>query len=96
MFNCRKAANVEALAAKIGCDPVMLRQTLEIYNIAARGERPDPFEKRVGEMAEIDAAPFYALDASVDSRFLPMSVMSVGGLRLTRQTAKSCPSQANP
>ena len=82
MFNCRKAANVEALAAKIGCDPVMLRQTLEIYNIAARGERPDPFEKQVGEMAEIDAAPFYALDASVDSRFLPMSVMSVGGLKV--------------
>jgi 3-oxo-5alpha-steroid 4-dehydrogenase len=81
-FNAKKAPTLDALADKLGCDRETLRRTVENYNRSARGEQPDPFEKRREDMAELSAAPFYALDASVDSKLLPMATMTLGGLKV--------------
>ena len=88
MFNCKSASSLEGLADKIGFDRAILRATVEEYNKAARGEQPDRFEKFASDMAEIATGPFYALDASVDSRFLPLSTMSIGGLRVDEDTGE--------
>ena len=82
MFNCRKGATLDELAAVIGFDPATLKRTVDEYNRAARGEIADPLEKRPDECAEIAQGPFYAIDASVDSRLLPMATMTVGGLKV--------------
>ncbi len=82
LFNCHKASSLEALADKIGFDGDALHRTVDSYNRCARGEQPDPLEKRLDEMAQIAEAPFYAIDASVDSRLLPMATMSIGGLKV--------------
>lgn len=82
MFNCRKAPTLDALADKIGFDRDTLRRTVDSYNTYARGEQPDPLEKRPDEMARIGEGPYYAIDASIDSRLLPMATMTVGGLKV--------------
>ena len=82
LFNCHKAPTLDALAEKIGFDRDTLRRTVDNYNSYARGEQADPLEKRIDEMAQIAEAPFYAIDASVDSRLLPMATMSIGGLKV--------------
>lgn len=82
LFNCKKAPTLEALADKLGFDRAALLKTVDAYNRAARGEQADPFEKRTEELAEIAVGPFYAIDASVDSRLLPMATMSIGGLKV--------------
>ncbi|MDB5975925.1 MAG: hypothetical protein JWR07_2685 [Nevskia sp.] len=82
LFNCRKAPTLDALADKIGFDRDALRSSVESYNSYARGEQPDPLEKRPDEMAQIGEGPYYAIDASIDSRLLPMATMTVGGLKV--------------
>jgi len=86
LFNCRSAPSLDALAAKIGADPEALRRSAEDYNRAARGEVEDVFEKQRSEMSPIAEPPFFAIDASVDSRFLPLSTMTVGGLRVDQDS----------
>jgi len=82
LFNCHRAPSLEALAAKVGFDPATLKHTVEAYNRGARGESADPYEKRPEEMAQLLQPPYCAIDASVDSKLLPMATMSVGGLRV--------------
>jgi len=82
IFNCVKAKSLGDLAQKIGFDPERLNRTVNSYNLAARGEQPDEYEKRPDEMVELGAAPFYAINASIDSRLLPLAIMSLGGLRV--------------
>ncbi|HEY1077938.1 MAG TPA: FAD-binding protein [Fontimonas sp.] len=82
LFNAVKGRSLDELAARLGFDAATLKATVADYNRAARGEIADPYEKRPGEMAEIGAGPYYAIDASVDSKLLPMVTMTVGGLRV--------------
>ena len=72
----------------MGFDRAALSQTVAEYNRAARREQPDSFEKFPNDMAEINQGPFYALDAGVESRFLPLSTMSVGGLQVDEDTGE--------
>ncbi|MEQ1438910.1 FAD-binding protein [Fontimonas sp. SYSU GA230001] len=88
LFNAVKAPTLDALAAKIGFDAPTLRTTVETYNRAARGEIVDAFEKRADEMASIGDGPYYAIDASIDSRLLPMATMTVGGLRVDESSGQ--------
>lgn len=80
--NYKKAATIEELAKVVGFDAATLRDTIETYNRAARGDEPDPFGKEREDMAPLETGPFYAMDISVDSRFLPLPVISFGGLRV--------------
>lgn len=84
LVNClvtaKKGRTLAALAAKIGADPATLEATVADYNRAARGEVRDPFHKSPDEMRAICAGPYYAIDASVDSKTFPLACMTVGGL----------------
>ncbi len=80
LFGAKKGATPEALAAKMGFSPTIFAESLATYNMAARGEIPDPFHKTPDEMAELTQGPYYAVDASTDSRLFPLSCMTVGGL----------------
>lgn len=54
-----KADSVEELAKMIGCDPVVLQQTIDDYNAALAGEKEDEFGRTLFNMP-ITTAPFYA------------------------------------
>ena len=81
-FNAKQAPTLDALAERVGFDRETLQKTIAHYNQVARGESDDVFEKRSGECAEISESPFYAIDASIDSKWLPLPTMTVGGLRV--------------
>lgn len=83
-FNAVRAPTLDALTKKVGFDPGVLRDSV---NRSARGESENPFEKWTEEMAPIETCPFYAIDASIDSRLPPMATMTVGGLRSRKPAA---------
>jgi 3-oxo-5alpha-steroid 4-dehydrogenase len=85
-FNARKAKTLEALAAKIGIDPAGLAATVADYNRAAAGLAPDPFGKEGSDIQPIATSPFYAMDISIESRFLPLPVITFGGLRVDEES----------
>lgn len=86
LFNYRKAPTIDALSAKMGFDPATLARTIADYNRAACGDVPDMFGKGPEDIQPIVHGPFYAMDISVASRFLPLPVISFGGLRVEEET----------
>ncbi len=82
LLNHTTGATPEALAAKIGVDPQRLRQTIDQYNRAARGEVPDEVGKVREEISALERSPFHAINISVQSRFFPMPMLTLGGLRV--------------
>ncbi len=85
-FNSTRGATLEALADKMGFDRQALRETVEAYNRAAQGLEPDRFGKEAPDMQPLVQGPFYAMDISIDSRFLPLPIMSFGGLRVEEES----------
>ncbi len=88
LMNRKSAATPEALARLIGLDPDALRATLDAYNRAARGEAADAMGKAPDEMSPLTAAPFHALDISVHSRYFPMPMLTLGGLRVDEDSGR--------
>ena len=86
LFNYKKADTIDALAHKAGIDPLGLIDTVAAYNRAAKGEQPDPFGKQTTDMVPIVAPPFYAMDISINSKFLPLPVITFGGLRIDERS----------
>jgi 3-oxo-5alpha-steroid 4-dehydrogenase len=82
LFRRRKARTLTKLAHKLGLDPGALERTVDTYNRAARGEIVDPFAKSRKDMVQVIRPPFYAVDVSVTNKLLPMSTMTVGGLKV--------------
>ena len=72
----KKADTLEALAAEIGADPAVLQATVDRYNeLVAKGVDED-FGKDAGDMYEIGAGPYYAIELC---RFY---VTSIGGINI--------------
>lgn len=86
MFNYKKATTLDELAGRIGFDAATLKATVDTYNRAARGQQDDPFEKDAKDMVPLEQGPFYAMDISVASKFLPLPVISFGGLRIEEES----------
>ena len=86
LFNFKKADTLEALAGKVGIDKAGLVETVAHYNKAVKGEEADPFGKQTTDMIPIAEPPFYAMDISIASRFLPMPVITFGGLTVDEQS----------
>jgi 3-oxo-5alpha-steroid 4-dehydrogenase len=86
LFNYKKADTIDALAHKAGIDPLGLIDTVAAYNRAAKGHEPDPFGKQTSDMVPIVAPPFYAMDISINSKFLPLPVITFGGLRIDERS----------
>lgn len=96
LFNYKKAPTMEALADKIGLDRETIRDTVAAYNRAARGEEPDRFEKEPPDMQPIDQGPFYAMDISIASRYLPLPVITFGGLRVEENSGQVLDAAGKP
>jgi 3-oxo-5alpha-steroid 4-dehydrogenase len=86
LMNRKSAATPEALAQRLGIDAQGLKKTIEAYNRAARGELPDVVGKATEEMSALEHAPLHALDISVHSRYFPMPMLTLGGLRVDERT----------
>jgi 3-oxo-5alpha-steroid 4-dehydrogenase len=86
LFNYKKADTIDALAHKANIDPLGLIGTVAAYNRAAKGHEPDPFGKQTSDMVPIVAPPFYAMDISINSKFLPLPVITFGGLRIDERS----------
>lgn len=87
-LNARKARSLTELAGKIGIDPATLERTTTAYNRAIAEGQPDAFGKKDKDRRPVATAPFYAMDISVDSRFLPLPVITVGGLCVDEETGR--------
>ncbi len=86
LMNRRTAASPAALGEALGIDPQRLAATVEAYNRAARGEAPDVVGKGVDEMSALVHPPFHAIDISVHSRYFPMPMLTLGGLKVDEET----------
>jgi 3-oxo-5alpha-steroid 4-dehydrogenase len=88
LMNRKTAATPEALARAIGVDPVALAATIAAYNRAARGESSDVVGKSVAEMSALEHSPLHAIDISVHSRYFPMPMLTLGGLKVDERTGQ--------
>lgn len=96
LFNYKKAPSIDALADRIGLDRATITATVAAYNRAARGLEPDRFEKEPPDMQPIEQGPFYAMDISIASRFLPLPVITFGGLRVEENTGQVLDAAGKP
>jgi 3-oxo-5alpha-steroid 4-dehydrogenase len=96
LFNYKKASTIDALADRIGLDRATITDTIAAYNRAARGEEPDRFEKEPPDMQPIEQGPFYAMDISIASRFLPLPVITFGGLRVEENSGQVLDAAGKP
>jgi 3-oxo-5alpha-steroid 4-dehydrogenase len=88
LMNRRSAATPEALARAIGVDPQGLTATISAYNRAARGEAPDAVGKAPEEMSALEQTPLHAIDISVHSRYFPMPMLTLGGLKVDEDSGQ--------
>ncbi|WP_374439312.1 FAD-binding protein [Pseudomonas panipatensis] len=88
LFNCRRGASPEALAERLGLPAQALRQTLESYSRAARGECADGLGKSTAMLADLDQGPWYALDLSFGSKLYPCPAITLGGLRVCERSGR--------
>jgi 3-oxo-5alpha-steroid 4-dehydrogenase len=85
-FGRVKAKTLAGLAAKMGFDPAVFAATVRHYNAAAHGDESDPFGKAGDELHAMERGPFYAVDMSIDAKYEPLSVMTLGGLKVDEET----------
>ncbi|MRV72069.1 FAD-binding protein [Duganella sp. FT92W] len=85
LFGAVKAPDAGTLAARLGMPPAQLRQTIDGYNLAARGGAPDALGKSPSMLAPLEG-PLYAIDISMDSRLFPCPAITLGGLRVDEDT----------
>lgn len=76
----------EALAAKLGLPPATLSATLKGYTQDQRSPSGDALGKSPDMCAPLNAAPFYALDISANSKTFPCPTITLGGLKVNEQT----------
>jgi 3-oxo-5alpha-steroid 4-dehydrogenase len=82
LLSVRKGQTPEQLAAVTGMQPEQLRDSLQAYNKAARGEAADPFGKSEGSRQALDQGPYYACDISVGNPVFPLGALTLGGLKV--------------
>lgn len=95
-FGAKKAASIEALAQKTGLDPQKLHQQWQSYRTCAQGSKKDPFGKSRDDMAELDTAPFYAINVGLNARLLPCPSLTLGGLVINETSGQVMNTQNQP
>lgn len=82
LFNAKRSSSLAGLAKRCNLPPELLRQSVERYCRAARGEVADEFGKSSAMLANLEQGPWYALDLSFTSRLFPCPVITLGGLKV--------------
>lgn len=84
-----KAADLEALAKKIGVEPEGLARTVAAYNDGLRSGSGDPAHKGPDLCSPVESGPFYAIDISIkNSPAFPAPGLTLGGLRVDEETGQ--------
>lgn len=82
----KKARSPDALAAKCGMNPAMLRESVAINNDVAAGQRDDPLGKARENFRPIEQAPFHAINMDLGNKFASTLVFSLGGLEVDEKS----------
>ena len=82
LLRVRKGQSIEQLAQVTGMRGDELRNALQAYNAAARGDAPDAFGKSAESRQVLDQGPFYACDISVSNPLFPLGALTLGGLKV--------------
>jgi 3-oxo-5alpha-steroid 4-dehydrogenase len=82
----RRARTLEKLARKIGVGSGALARTADQFNIMAASDRFDPFGKLEELIKPLAKGPFYAINMSLDNKFAPAIMITMGGLKLDERT----------
>ncbi|MDD1962306.1 MAG: FAD-binding protein [Pseudomonas capeferrum] len=82
LLQVRKGQSIEQLAQATGMRSDELRNALQTYNAAARGDASDPFGKSAQSRQVLDKGPFYACDISVGNPLFPLGALTLGGLKV--------------
>jgi 3-oxo-5alpha-steroid 4-dehydrogenase len=88
LFNAKRSSSLAGLAKRCNLPPELLRQSVERYSRAARGEVADEFGKSAAMLANLDQGPWYALDLSFTSRLFPCPVITLGGLKVCEASGR--------
>ncbi|VVP19976.1 3-oxo-5-alpha-steroid 4-dehydrogenase [Pseudomonas fluorescens] len=88
LFNAKRSNTLAGLAKRCNLPPELLRQSVERYSRAARGEVADEFGKSAAMLANLDQGPWYALDLSFDSKLFPCPVITLGGLKVCEDSGR--------
>ncbi|MCY1268925.1 delta 4, 5-alpha steroid dehydrogenase [Pseudomonas jessenii] len=88
LFNAKRSSSLAGLAKRCNLPPELLRQSVERYSRAARGEVADEFGKSAAMLANLDQGPWYALDLSFDSKLFPCPVITLGGLKVCEDSGR--------
>jgi 3-oxo-5alpha-steroid 4-dehydrogenase len=88
LFNAKRSNSLAGLAKRCNLPPELLRQSVERYSRAARGEVADEFGKSAAMLTDLDQGPWYALDLSFDSKLFPCPVITLGGLKVCEDSGR--------
>lgn len=88
LFNAKRSSSLAGLAKRCNLPQELLRQSVERYSRAARGEVADEFGKSAAMLANLDQGPWYALDLSFDSKLFPCPVITLGGLKVCEDSGR--------
>ena len=88
LFNAKRSTSLAGLAKRCNLPPELLRQSVERYSCAARGEVADEFGKSAAMIANLEQGPWYALDLSFDSKLFPCPVITLGGLKVCEDSGR--------
>ncbi|WP_085725857.1 FAD-binding protein [Pseudomonas sp. R37(2017)] len=88
VFNAKRSTSLAGLAKRCNLPPELLRQSVERYSRAARGEVADEFGKSAAMLTDLDQGPWYALDLSFTSRLFPCPVITLGGLKVCEASGR--------
>ena len=87
-FNTKEGKSLEELAKTIKVPIESLRATLDDYNDAAEGKKPDRFGKDPQKMHSMRSGPYYAIDAGIRSKRFPCPTLTLGGLVVDERTGQ--------
>jgi 3-oxo-5alpha-steroid 4-dehydrogenase len=87
-LNCKKAQDLDGLAAMLGVPRATLQRTLDENNAVAQGIRRDRFDKAPDSVHPLSSGPYYAIDCSLGSKRHLCAVMTLGGLVVDEGTGQ--------
>ena len=82
----KKARNIDALARKCRLDPQVFAAIIAANNAAAGGAGADEIGKDPKTVMAIAVAPFYAINMSLDNRWVMTVCFSLGGLTVDEES----------
>ena len=87
MFAMPRFRTLGALCQRFGFDEQTLKASLAQTAAVARQEQPDPFGRAAEDSHQL-ASPLSVIDISLNARWLPCTVMTMGGLAVDEDTGQ--------